>query len=51
MLQHILNERDQVVKSKSFSVNLTGYRELLVWCKSYGFLQKAGIEGTAMVLS
>lgn len=42
----LINELGQVVKSKSFSVDLAGYRELLAWCKSYGFLQKAGIEGT-----
>ncbi|MCF7497051.1 hypothetical protein L3V35_18720 [Vibrio sp. L5-1] len=42
----LINELSQVVKSKSFSVDLAGYREHLAWCKSYGFLQKAGIEGT-----
>ncbi|MCB5361998.1 IS110 family transposase [Vibrio splendidus] len=42
----LINELGQVVKSKPFSVDLAGYRELLAWCKSYGFLQKASIEGT-----
>ncbi|WCE29327.1 IS110 family transposase [Vibrio sp. SCSIO 43137] len=42
----LINELGQVVKSKAFSANLSGYRELFAWCKSYGFLQKAGIEGT-----
>ncbi|HDU8577906.1 IS110 family transposase [Vibrio alginolyticus] len=42
----LINELGQVVKSKSLSVNLAGYRELLAWCKSYGFLQKAGVEDT-----
>ncbi|WP_198592439.1 IS110 family transposase, partial [Vibrio lentus] len=42
----LINELGQVVKSKAFSANLSGYRELLAWCKSYGFLQKSGIEGT-----
>ncbi|WP_274013130.1 IS110 family transposase [Vibrio parahaemolyticus] len=42
----LINELGQVVKSKAFSANLSSYRELLAWCKSYGFLQKSGIEGT-----
>lgn len=42
----LINELGQVVKSKSFCVDIAGYRELLAWCKSCGFLQKAGIEGT-----
>ncbi|MEZ9629723.1 IS110 family transposase [Vibrio breoganii] len=42
----LINELGQVVKSKAFSANLSGYCELLAWCKSYGFLQKSGIEGT-----
>ncbi|EGQ7895635.1 IS110 family transposase [Vibrio parahaemolyticus] len=42
----LINVLGQVIKTKSFSVNLAGYRELLAWCKFYGFLQKAGIEGT-----
>ncbi|WP_200874566.1 IS110 family transposase [Vibrio sp. ER1A] len=41
-----INELGQVIKSKSFNADLACYRELLAWCKSYGFLQKAGIEGT-----
>lgn len=40
----LINEPGQIIKSKSFSVNLAGYRELLAWCKSYGYLQKAGID-------
>lgn len=42
----LINELGQVVKSKEFSAKLSGYRELLAWCKSYGYIQKAGIEGT-----
>ncbi len=42
----LINELGQVVKNKAFSANLSGYRELFTWCKSYGFLQKSGIEGT-----
>ncbi|EMF7376181.1 transposase, partial [Vibrio parahaemolyticus] len=42
----LINGLGQVVKSNAFSANLSGYRELFAWCKSYGFLQKAGIEGT-----
>lgn len=42
----LINELGQVFKSKAFSANLSGYRELFACCKSYGFLQKAGIEGT-----
>ncbi|MFC5077896.1 Transposase IS116/IS110/IS902 family protein [Vibrio thalassae] len=42
----LINELGQVVKNKAFSADISGYRELFSWCNSYGFLQKAGIEGT-----
>lgn len=42
----LINQLGQVVKSQAFSASLSGYRKLLPWCQSYGFLQKAGIEGT-----
>ncbi|WP_429054053.1 IS110 family transposase [Aeromonas rivipollensis] len=42
----LINELGQVVKNKAFSASISGYGELFAWCKSYGFLQKAGIEGT-----
>ncbi len=42
----LINNLGQIVSTSEFETTITGYQCLLRWCKSFGELQKAGVEGT-----
>lgn len=42
----LVNSIGQVVDTQEFIVNSGGYEQLYKWCKSFGTVQQAGIEGT-----
>lgn len=42
----VIDERGKILDTKSFETGVTGYRELLVWLRSFGELAKVGAEGT-----
>lgn len=42
----VVDERDLVLESKSFATTRQGYRQMLAWMRSFGQLQRVGIECT-----
>ncbi|RZG12155.1 IS110 family transposase [Pseudoalteromonas sp. CO342X] len=42
----LVNDIGQVVDTQEFTVNSTGYSQLYKWCKSFGTVNQAGLEGT-----
>ncbi len=42
----LINNLGQIISTGEFETNSKGYQNLLRWCKSFGELQKAGVEGT-----
>lgn len=43
----VVDERGKILDTKSFSTTAKGYGELLDWMRSFGEVQKVGVEGTA----
>ncbi|CAH9052146.1 hypothetical protein PSECIP111951_00557 [Pseudoalteromonas holothuriae] len=42
----LINNVGQVIDTQEFSVNSSGYSQLYKWCKSFGTVNQAGLEGT-----
>jgi transposase len=42
----IVDEQDRVVGTRSFATTRQGYRQMLAWMRSFGALQRIGIEST-----
>jgi transposase len=42
----VVDERDQVLGTQSFATTRQGYRQLLHWMRSFGDLQRVGVECT-----
>lgn len=42
----LINSIGQTVSDAEFPTTPNGYQKLLRWCRSFGILQKAGVEGT-----
>ncbi len=42
----VVDERDRVLASRSFATTRQGYRQMLAWMRSFGELQRIGIEST-----
>jgi len=40
----VVDERDQLVKSRSFPTTRQGYRRMLAWMRSFGRLERVGLE-------
>ena len=42
----VVDERDRVLGSQSFATTRQGYRQMLAWMRSFGEVQRIGIEST-----
>jgi hypothetical protein len=42
----IVDEQDRVMETRSFATTRQGYRQMLAWMRSFGELQRIGIEST-----
>lgn len=42
----VVDERDRVLDTRSFSTTRQGYRQMLAWMRSFGDVQRIGIEST-----
>jgi transposase len=42
----IVDEQDRVIGTRSFATTRQGYRQMLAWMRSFGELQRIGIEST-----
>ena len=42
----VVDERDRVLGSQSFTTTRQGYRQMLAWMRSFGEVQRIGIEST-----
>ena len=42
----IVDEQDRIIGTQSFATTRQGYRQMLAWMRSFGVLQRIGIEST-----
>jgi hypothetical protein len=42
----VVDEQDKVLATRSFATTRQGYRQMLAWLRSFGALQRMGIEST-----
>jgi transposase len=42
----VVNEQDRVLGTRSFATTRQGYRQMLTWMRSYGEVQRIGVEST-----
>jgi transposase len=42
----VIDDRGKILDTSSFETTAAGYRQLLTWLRSYGDLQRVGVEGT-----
>src|SRR3954467_11409103 len=42
----VVDERDRVLATRCFATTRQGYRQLLAWMRSFGKLQRVGVEST-----
>ena len=42
----VVDEQDRVIGTRSFATTRQGYRQMLAWMRSFGELQRIGIEST-----
>jgi transposase len=42
----VVDERDRVLATASFATTRQGYRRMLVWMRSFGAVQRVGVEST-----
>ena len=40
----VVDEQDQVIGTRSFATTRQGYRQMLAWMRSFGELQRIGVE-------
>ena len=42
----VVDERDRVLASRCFPTTRHGYKQMLTWMRSFGLLQRVGVEAT-----
>src|SRR5580692_5246587 len=42
----VVDEQDRIIGTRSFATTRQGYRQMLAWMRSFGELQRIGIEST-----
>ena len=42
----VVDERDRILATASFATTRQGYRQMLAWMRSFGAVQRIGIEST-----
>ena len=42
----VVDEQDRVLEPRSFATTRQGYRQMLAWMRSFGDLQRVGVEST-----
>ena len=42
----MVDEHDRVIQTRSFAATRQGYRQMLAWMRSFGDLQRVGVEST-----
>jgi len=42
----VVDERDRILATASFATTRQGYRQMLAWMRSFGTVQRVGIEST-----
>ncbi|TVQ59969.1 MAG: IS110 family transposase [Rhodobacteraceae bacterium] len=42
----VVDERDRILESRSFPTTRQGYRQMLAWMRSFGHLERVGVEAT-----
>ena len=42
----VVDERDRLVATASFATTRQGYRQMLTWMRSFGIVNRVGIEST-----
>src|ERR1700685_1709630 len=42
----VVDEQDRVIGTRSFATTRQGYRQMLAWMRSFGDLQRVGVEST-----
>ena len=42
----VVDEQDRVIETRCFATTRQGYRQMLAWMRSFGQLQRIGIEST-----
>ena len=42
----VVDEHDRVLASRCFSTTRHGYKQMLAWMRSFGWLQRVGVEAT-----
>jgi transposase len=42
----VVDEQDRVIETRCFATTRQGYRQMLVWMRSFGELQRIGIESS-----
>ena len=42
----VVDEQDRVIGTQSFATTRQGYRQMLAWMRSFGDLQRVGVEST-----
>lgn len=42
----VVDEHDRVIQTRSFAATRQGYRQMLAWMRSFGDLQRVGVEST-----
>src|SRR4051812_42643278 len=42
----VVDERDRVLATRCFATTRQGYRQLLAWMRSFGEVQRVGVEST-----
>ena len=43
----VVDEQDRVIETRCFATTRQGYRQMLAWMRSFGDLQRIGVESTA----
>jgi transposase len=43
---HVVDEFDRVLQSRYFATTRHGYKEMLIWMRSFGQLRRIGVEAT-----
>ena len=44
----VVDEQDRVIGTRSFATTRQGYRQMLTWMRSFGELQRIGVESIAL---
>ena len=44
----VVDEHDRVLRSRCFPTTRHGYKQMLTWMRSFGALQRVGVEATCV---